>query len=58
MLSIAAAAVIPCYKVTNSIAEVVSSILEIVNIIYIIDDCCPDSSGKFVADNIRDKRIS
>lgn len=42
MLSIGV--VIPCYKVGEHLARVVSRVGHEVNRIYIVDDCCPDGS--------------
>ena len=50
--------VIPCYKVRNHIVSVLSNIGPEVNRIYVVDDCCPESSGDFVRNNYHDSRIS
>ncbi len=50
------AVVIPCYKVKQHIDELVSKIGAEVTAIYIIDDCCPEESGKYVS-NLADNRI-
>ena len=49
--------VIPSYRVTHHIAEVVASIPPMVWRIYVIDDACPDGSGKFVEANVTDDRV-
>lgn len=51
------AVVIPAYKVTDHIVDLVKKIGPEVDKIYIVDDCCPDQSGKFVETHISDKRI-
>lgn len=51
------AVVIPCYKVTAHIAEVIARIGREVQAIYCVDDACPDGSGKLVEKMVRDKRI-
>jgi len=51
------AVVIPCYKVTQQIAEVVSKIPGEVWRVYIIDDACPEGSGDFVKQHVKDDRI-
>jgi glycosyltransferase involved in cell wall biosynthesis len=51
------AAVIPSYKVTRHIIEVISNIPEMVWRIYVVDDACPEGSGKFVEENIDDDRV-
>jgi glycosyltransferase involved in cell wall biosynthesis len=56
--SVKIAVVIPCYKVCEHITEVISKIGPEVSRIYIVDDCCPDSSGEFVLRNCSDKRIT
>jgi dolichol-phosphate mannosyltransferase len=52
-----AAVVIPSYKVKNSILEVISNITDRVNIIIVVDDGCPDGTGRFVEDNCIDPRV-
>ena len=51
------AVVIPCYRECNHILDVVKQIGDEVEAIYIIDDACPDSTGKFVTKYSSDKRI-
>jgi glycosyltransferase involved in cell wall biosynthesis len=51
-------AVIPCYKVRNHILDVIKSIGQEVQKIYVIDDCCPVKSGDFVVENCTDPRVS
>ncbi|MDO8341564.1 MAG: glycosyltransferase family 2 protein, partial [Cellvibrio sp.] len=51
------AVVIPCYKVTRHILEVISSIGIEVWRIYVVDDACPDGSGKHVEAHCSDQRI-
>ena len=39
--------VIPCYKVSNKIDDVIKQIdFNIVDKIFLIDDCCPENTGK------------
>ena len=52
------AVVIPCYRVTDHILEVIAGIGPEVSKIYVVDDACPDKSGKFVQDQSKDKRLS
>ena len=52
------AVVIPCYRVTDHILEVIAGIGPEVSKIYVVDDACPDESGKFVQDQSKDKRLS
>jgi glycosyltransferase involved in cell wall biosynthesis len=49
--------VIPCYKVSNHILNVLSSIGPEVNRIYVIDDGCPEKTGNFVESKCKDKRV-
>lgn len=51
------AVVIPCYKVTRHIGDVLSAIPHMVWRIYVIDDACPEGSGKFVEANVFDNRV-
>lgn len=51
------AVVIPCYRVTRHILEVISSIGNEVWRIYIVDDACPDGSGKHVEAHCVDRRV-
>jgi dolichol-phosphate mannosyltransferase len=51
------AVVIPCYKVSKNILYTLRRIHKFVNIIYLIDDACPEKTGDFVQSNCKDKRI-
>ncbi len=51
------AVVIPAYKVTRHILNVVSQIPAEVWRIYVIDDACPDDSGKLVEAQVSDPRV-
>lgn len=51
------AVVIPAYKVSNHIIEVVTEIGKDVDAIYVVDDACPEESGKLVSSKIKDKRV-
>jgi dolichol-phosphate mannosyltransferase len=55
--SLALSVVIPCYKVKSHILKLISNIGSEINLIYIVDDCCPESSGKYVEENCDDKRV-
>jgi dolichol-phosphate mannosyltransferase len=52
------AVIIPTYKARDHILGVINAIGPEVVRIYIIDDCCPDGSGDFVAANFKDTRVS
>ena len=51
------AVVIPSFRVTDHILEVLKYIGPEVERIYVIDDACPDKSGEFVKKNSTDKRV-
>ena len=51
------AVVIPSYKVTRHILGVIAAVGPEVAKIYVIDDACPDGSGKLVAAECADPRV-
>ena len=51
------AVVFPCYEVKSHITGVISGIGKEVSGIYVVDDACPESTGKFVSGQIKDKRV-
>ena len=51
------AVVIPTYKVKDHILGVIALVGPEVDVIYIVDDCCPHHSGRLVQDYIADARI-
>lgn len=51
------AVVIPAYKVTGQILEVIAAIPKLVTKIIVIDDCCPEGSGLLVEESVRDPRV-
>lgn len=51
------AVVIPAYKVCDHIFAVLERIGPEVSLIYVVDDCCPDGSGRLVQDGADDERI-
>jgi glycosyltransferase involved in cell wall biosynthesis len=51
------AVIIPCYKVKRHVLDVIRAIGSECLKIYVIDDCCPDSSGEFVRLNCTDSRV-
>jgi len=57
LLSARVAVVIPAYKVVRHIGEVIATIPPLVWRIYVVDDACPDGSGKFVEANVVDERV-
>ncbi len=52
------AVVIPSYKVSNHILEVIARIGSAVDRIYVVDDACPDGSGQIVKRMVTDPRVS
>lgn len=56
-LGVRIAVVVPSYKVIRHLANVVSSIPALVWRIYVIDDACPEGSGKFVEESMKDHRV-
>jgi glycosyltransferase involved in cell wall biosynthesis len=51
------AVVIPCYRVRKQILEVLSAIGPECETIYVIDDGCPEDSGRRVESECRDPRV-
>lgn len=51
------AVVIPSYRVTRHILAVIAGIGPEVTRIYVVDDKCPDGSGKLVREKCQDKRV-
>ncbi len=51
------AVVIPCYRVTKHILDVITGIGPEVWRIYVVDDKCPDESWKYVETNCNDLRV-
>jgi dolichol-phosphate mannosyltransferase len=51
------AVVIPCYRVRRHIGGVLAGIGPEVDAIFVVDDGCPDGSGRFVKEAVSDARI-
>ena len=51
------AVVIPCFRVRNHILSVLMDIGDLVEAIYVVDDCCPEGSGRLVESETRDSRV-
>jgi dolichol-phosphate mannosyltransferase len=56
--SLAVAVVVPAYRVKDHILNVLAAIGPEVQHIFVIDDCCPDGSGRFVEQSTRDARVT
>ncbi|HLW75002.1 MAG TPA: glycosyltransferase family 2 protein [Gammaproteobacteria bacterium] len=52
------AVVIPCYRVKAQVAQVIQGIGPEVSWIICVDDACPDGSGEFIREQVRDPRVS
>lgn len=51
------AVVIPCYKVSAHILGTIRQIENDVDLIFIVDDCCPEKSGALVSGACADPRV-
>lgn len=51
------AVIIPCYRVTRHICDVIARIGPECAAIYVVDDCCPDHSGDHVTSHCADPRV-
>ncbi len=51
------AVIIPAYKVSQQILGVLSKIGPEVDQIYVVDDACPEKTGKLVSEKCRDSRV-
>ena len=51
------AVVVPSYRVTSHILETLSEIGSEVSYIFVVDDACPDGSGKLVQEKVSDPRV-
>jgi glycosyltransferase involved in cell wall biosynthesis len=52
------AAIVPCYKVRRHILPLLGAFGPEVERIYVVDDCCPEGSGKLVQESVVDPRVS
>lgn len=52
------AIVIPCYRVRKQLPAVISSIGNVCDRIYVVDDLCPEKTGEFISNNCDDVRMS
>lgn len=51
------AVVIPSYRVTRHILDVIARIGDECHLVFVVDDACPDGSGEFVTQHCRDPRV-
>jgi dolichol-phosphate mannosyltransferase len=49
--------VIPCYKVSAHICDLIRKIGDEVDFIIAVDDCCPEKSGRLVENTLTESRI-
>lgn len=49
--------VIPCYKVSAHVLGLIQEIGSEVDVIYVVDDCCPENSGALVEKICTDPRV-
>jgi glycosyltransferase involved in cell wall biosynthesis len=49
--------ILPCYKSSNIVLGVIDRIPGDVTEIIVVDDCCPEGSGKLVEDKCSDERV-
>src|SRR5260370_41667771 len=52
------AVVIPCYRVGRQVLDVIARIGPECSAIFVIDDCCPEQSGRLVESCVTDPRVS
>ena len=51
------AVVIPCYRVRRHIGDVLAKIGAEADVIFVVDDCCPEGTGRFVEETVKDPRV-
>ncbi len=52
------AVVIPCYRVAAHILDVLAAVGPEITAIYVVDDACPEASGRLVEEHCRDPRVT
>ncbi|MGA3402813.1 MAG: glycosyltransferase family 2 protein, partial [Acetobacteraceae bacterium] len=52
------AVVIPCYRVRRHILGVLGSVGPEVGRIYVVDDACPEGTGRYVQEHCADPRVA
>ena len=57
-MSCSIAVVIPCYRVTAHVLQVIAAVGGEVCRIYVVDDACPDGSGTLVREQCADPRVT
>ena len=56
-MSCAVAVVVPCYRVTAHVLQVIAAVGPEVQRIFVVDDACPDGSGALVQAQCTDPRV-
>jgi glycosyltransferase involved in cell wall biosynthesis len=56
-LSSRIAVVIPCYRVRDRVLDVIAGIGDLVSAIYVVDDGCPEGTGRHVEAHVNDTRV-
>lgn len=56
-MSASIAVVIPCYRVKRHILDVIAAMPAQVDRIHVVDDACPEQTGRYVAEHCRDPRL-
>ena len=56
-MSCTVAVVIPSYRVKDHVLDVIARIGAEVHRIYVVDDACPDGSGRWVREHCSDPRV-
>jgi glycosyltransferase involved in cell wall biosynthesis len=51
------AVVIPCYRVKRHILDVLARIPEMVGMVIVVDDACPEGTGRYVEEHLLDPRV-
>ena len=51
------AVIIPCYKVKFKVLKLVNECIKLFEHVVVVDDCCPQKSGKYVLENIKSKKL-
>lgn len=57
MKSTRIAVIIPAYRSKLTILDVIEQIPEFVDLIVVVDDACPESTGRHVEANVQDQRV-
>ncbi|WP_417702382.1 glycosyltransferase family 2 protein [Pseudophaeobacter sp.] len=52
------AAVVPCFKTRHHALSVVERLCEVVDYVFVVDDCCPQGTGAHIAENCDDPRVT